>query len=109
MAELASVSPAGDKLSVDVVTADCWPIPFYLRRFASVGYPASPDRWRQDADVIVGTADDGERVAERGAFVPTSFGLRPGVVLWMYVREPLWQTLRAKWQADTAAAKRGPN
>jgi hypothetical protein len=98
--EIASVSPAGKKLSIDVVATDYWPLPFYLRHFSNVGYPTDPSRYR-DADVIIGTAEDGERLAGENAkvkYAVSQFGLRPGVLLWVYVKPELWEKLRAKWR-----------
>jgi predicted membrane-bound mannosyltransferase len=99
--EVASVSPRGDGLIVDVVTTDCWPVPFYLRKFPHVRYPRDVVDYWKAPDVVIGTADDGERLSGADAnpkYVPSSFGLRPAVVLWVYVREDLWDKLRAKWK-----------
>jgi hypothetical protein len=98
--EIASVSPLGSKISIDVVTADCWPVPFYLRGFSNVGYTTKLTDYRV-ADVIIGTAEDGERLSGENAnpkYFPSQFGLRPGVILTVYVREELWEKLRAKWR-----------
>jgi hypothetical protein len=93
MEEIAGI--AGRKVHVQVVTADCWPLPWYLRGFERVGFFQSPPE-RLEGDVIIGDEKVWDRLEEKG-YVPTSFGLRPGVVLWMYVREPLWEELRKKW------------
>jgi hypothetical protein len=103
MAEIARVSPQGEKTYVQVVTADCWPIPFYLRSFTNVGYWQTPPA-DLSGDVIVGTQDVWERLSAEGAkrkYHATSFGLRPGVVLWMYVEENLWDKLRALWETKS--------
>lgn len=98
--EIASVAPEGHKISIDVIARDYWPLPFYLRHFSNVGYPASPERYR-NADVIIGSAEDGERLSGDSAkikYVPSQFGLRPQVLLWVYVRQDLWEKLRDKWR-----------
>ena len=106
MEEIARVSPKGQKVYVQVVTADIWPLPFYLRAFPNTGYWQSPPA-ELNGDVIVGTEDVWERLNAEGAtrtYHASSFGLRPGVVLWMYVEEGLWERLRALWEARSSAA-----
>src|SRR5206468_12918718 len=83
MAEIAQVAPKGEKTYVQVVTADCWPIPFYLRSFTKVGYWQSPPA-ELNGDVIVGSQEVWDRLNIEGAtrkYRASSFGLRPGVVL----------------------------
>lgn len=99
MDELAAVSPAGKKMYIAVVTADCWPIPFYLRSFPNVGYWNSLDDKAIGADVIIGDGDVADRLTDEKAkphYVPSSFGLRPGVVLWTYVRQDLFDAMQKK-------------
>jgi len=96
IAELAAIAPSGDRLVVKVVTADCWPIPFYLRRYPNVGYWPAVPKDLGAPDVVIGNGDEGEQLSGEGAkpkYVASSFGLRPGVVLWIYVREDLWTKL----------------
>jgi predicted membrane-bound mannosyltransferase len=102
MREVAQVAPDGERTYVQVVTADMWPIPFYLRGFPKVGYwtEAPPEL---NGDVIIGTEEVWERLNAEGAtrkYQASSFGLRPGVVLWIYVEENLWQKLRELWQRN---------
>ena len=43
------------------------------------------------ADVVIGTDDIGQRLASPKAnprYTPHTFGLRPGVVLYAYIKEP---------------------
>jgi uncharacterized protein (TIGR03663 family) len=104
MAEIAQVAPKGEKTYIQVVTADCWPIPFYLRAFPNTGYWSEPPA-SLSGDVIIGTQDVWGRLNAEGAkrkYQATSFGLRPGVVLWMYVEESLWDKLRALWETKTS-------
>jgi uncharacterized protein (TIGR03663 family) len=96
MDEIATASADGQKVSIDVVTADCWPVPFYLRAFPNTGYPHNPEE-RRRADVIIGAAEDTEYLASSDMkYVASSFGLRPGVVLWIYVREALWEQMQRR-------------
>ncbi|HEY7119218.1 MAG TPA: flippase activity-associated protein Agl23 [Tepidisphaeraceae bacterium] len=103
MDEIARVGVQGRNVYVQVVTADCWPIPFYLRSFPRVGYWATPPE-KLDGDVIIGTQDVWERLNDPAAprkYQASSFGLRPGVVLWIYVEQSLWDRLRELWRAQS--------
>jgi hypothetical protein len=92
MDHLAAVSPKGRQILVQVVTPDCWPLPFYLRSYPNVGYWPSAPSDLGDADVVIGTDDIGDRLAGPNAnlrYPAKPFGLRPGVVLYVYVKESL--------------------
>lgn len=91
--EIAAVSPDGLNLIVQVITPEnFWPLPWYLRQFPRVGWwhemPENPD-----ADVIITSDFEKELDARlRGKYNRMSmFGIRPGVVLTVYVRDDLWQ------------------
>ena len=112
--EVAEVSPRGYGMIVKVITpTNYWPLPWYLRRFEEghVGYyhevPDNPD-----ADVIVTTPDCAEAIDARiheKYNTMCQYGLRPGVVMILYIREPLWEALVRKWSAPAApgAAEEG--
>jgi uncharacterized protein (TIGR03663 family) len=92
MDHVAAVSPKHKQMLVQVVTADCWPLPFYLRSYPNVGYWPSAPSDLGDADVVIGTDDVGERLAGATAkprYTAKAFGLRPGVILYVYVKEAL--------------------
>jgi uncharacterized protein (TIGR03663 family) len=96
MEQVASVAPRGHQLLVKVETPDYWPLPFYLRGFPNVGYWSAPTTEMKGADVVIGTDEVGERLCAPDAeprYVASSFGLRPGVVLWIYVKEELWKKI----------------
>jgi len=90
--QLAGSHPDGHNMVVKVIGPDYWPLPWYLRRFTRVGYweevPESPD-----APVIVTAArlqpavDD----ALQCDYSSSYYGLRPDVVLAVYVEEGLWE------------------
>jgi hypothetical protein len=106
MAEIARVSPEGERTYVQVVTGDMWPIPFYLRAFSKVGYWQDPPA-ELNGDVIIGTDEVWDRLNAEGAgrrYQASSFGLRPGVVLWIFVEDGLWQKLRELWQSRSPGA-----
>lgn len=99
---LAQVADEGHALAVHVITPEnYWPLPWYLRRFAAerVGYWQDADGWANDAAklappaVIVLTPDVQSQVdkhlrAEYNQQI--TFGLRPGVLMRVYVRADLW-------------------
>ena len=103
MERLALVSPEGHDMVIHVVTPEnFWPLPWYLRQFNQdhIGYWQDPAVWREKTRqspppaVILLTADVQPDVdaALRGAYNQQMiYGLRPGVLLSVYVRDDLWQ------------------
>ena len=76
-----------------VVTADCWPLPWYLRDFQNVWYYRnSQEIGQQRAYLIVGSADDAhlENILSEAWAPPQNFGLRRQVILSLYVEKKLW-------------------
>ena len=103
MDRLAAVSPEGRELVIHVVTPqNYWPLPWYLRQFDRdrIGFWQDPAVWRQETaglpapSVIMLTGEVDDAVA---AAFPTGynrqmlFGLRPGVLLSVWVRDDLWK------------------
>jgi len=79
-------------------------LPWYLRRFdqRNTGYWQDPAAWKRQSpalpvpDVLIVTPDARAAVDSglRAAYNRQSlYGLRPGVLLAVYVREELWQSL----------------
>ena len=103
MERLAQVSPQGHEMIVHVVTPEnYWPLPWYLRRFNRdhVGYWENARSWAEalargplPSVLIVGP----ELVPAVDATLPNEyqknmhFGLRPAVLVTLYVRNDLWQ------------------
>jgi predicted membrane-bound mannosyltransferase len=89
--EIAALHPDGRSMRIHFVTPDYWPMPYYLRKFDQIGYwsevPANPD-----APVMVVSADLQERLEPqlRDAYHAAFYGLRPDVLLLLYVRQDLW-------------------
>lgn len=103
MERLAQVSPEGHEMLIHIVTSEnYWPLPWYLRQFNRdhLGCWSEPAKWRTDTQglpppsVIMLTSEVQEAI---DAHLPAAYnqqanyGLRPGVVLKVYVREDLWQ------------------
>jgi uncharacterized protein (TIGR03663 family) len=91
--DLAKISPEGRNMHVEVVVpgSDYWPLPWYLRQFPRVGYREAPPR-NLDAPVIITSPALEEEVDERldGEYFREYFGLRPDVLLTVYIRQSLW-------------------
>jgi uncharacterized protein (TIGR03663 family) len=76
-----------------------WPLPWYLRRMTRVGYwshTAEAGRV-DDAPVIVASQDQAETVgaALGDRYVSEFYGLRPDVVLTVYIERALWERFLA--------------
>jgi hypothetical protein len=95
--DIAALHPDHYDMSIKVITNpyDTWPLPFYLRKFHRVGY------WQDAASagplpgtpVIVASLDQDEKIrpALMPGYRPEYYGLRPEVLLAVYIRQDLWQ------------------
>ncbi len=106
--EVAEVSPHGRDMIIKVITPDnYWPIPWYLRGFNQdhVGYyHGVPDDC--DASVIIASPEWTEQIEARteGAYNRNCvYGLRPRVLMVVWIRQPLWDALVEKWSAGPQA------
>lgn len=107
MERLAAVSPDGHAMTTHVVTPEnYWPLPWYLRHFQRdhVGYWQDVAAWVADTrrlpppSVIILTPDVQAQVDAhlRAAYNQQMiYGLQPGVLLSVYVREDLWEAFRS--------------
>jgi uncharacterized protein (TIGR03663 family) len=69
---------------IAVVAADPWPLPWYLRKYAQVGF-WQPGQETGSADFFISSTDVSGKLAERlKNFRPEYFGVRPNVlvILW---------------------------
>ncbi len=99
--DLAALHPDGRKMVVKVMApnADYWPIPWYLRKMENVGYwNALPAQL--DAPVIISSdAFEKELGLElKRGYQCNQIGLRPGVILSVYVDVELWKQFNATRQ-----------
>ncbi|HDT14398.1 MAG TPA: TIGR03663 family protein [Candidatus Aminicenantes bacterium] len=91
----AAASPEGRDLLIEVIAPpeETWPLPWSLRRFGRVGYWTTPDSAHRalppgQAPVVISSAAFAGEVAEALGedYVQTFYGLRPEVVLALFVR-----------------------
>ena len=88
---------------IDVVTPETyWPLPWYLRQFNvnHIGYWQDADQWSRDVrkcpppSVII-VSPEFQPIVDRQLPAVYNrqriYGLRPGVLMAVYVREDLWE------------------
>ena len=106
---LAAQHPDGSGMQVSVIAPphEQWPLPWYLRSMPHVGYWATPgDALALQAPVVVAsmhhTAALDDALGE--GYVSEFFGLRPEVLLALYIERGLWD----RFLAAVADAGPGP-
>ncbi|MBM4018652.1 MAG: TIGR03663 family protein [Planctomycetes bacterium] len=118
MERLARAAPHGRDMMIHVVTPEnYWPLPWYLRRFNQdhVGYWHDAAAWAADVQrlpppaVVILSPDVQPAVdaALKGQYNRQSiYGLRPAVLLSVYVRQDIWDAMLA--QQASLQDRRGP-
>jgi len=103
VAALARVAAQGPEVAITVAApgSDYWPLPWYLRGFAKVGWYSDLEA-APDADVFI--ASPRFRAALNAKLGQTHqtvglFGLRPGTFLQLFVRRELWRDYTERLQA----------
>jgi len=94
--ETAAFHPDHERMLIKVVCGpyETWPLPWYLRRYERVGYWSD---WRDvggfdDALLVIASQDQAEKIrpAIRDKFQSEYYGLRPDVLLTLFIRNDLW-------------------
>ncbi len=91
--DLSKVHPDGDRMVIQVIAPenDYWPLPWYLRRFENVGYyDALPGEPTAPVVITMPSFEAQLDAALGGTYVKEFRGLRPEVLLLLYVQQPLW-------------------
>jgi uncharacterized protein (TIGR03663 family) len=94
--DIARVAPDGRRLLIKVVCDpyELWPLPWSLRRFDRVGYWTDAVRagGGDEAGVVIASQVPAAKLDPllNGAYVSEYYGLRPEVLLTVYVRRDLW-------------------
>ncbi len=102
VADLGAVHPDAQRMRVAVIAGpyEQWPLPWYLRGMPQVGYwPAA-----HEAGALAGTpvivASQANAAAVESVigdrYVSEFYGLRPGVLLTLYIERPLWDRFLAR-------------
>jgi uncharacterized protein (TIGR03663 family) len=99
--DLAAVHPAGARMQVTVIAPayEQWPLPWYLRAMPHVGYWTEPgDPVALQAPVIVASMDNTAVLDSllEDRYVSEFFGLRPEVLLALYIERGLWDRFLAR-------------
>jgi hypothetical protein len=110
--ELADLHPDGARMEVSVIAPphEQWPLPWYLRAMLHVGYWTAPgDALPRQAPVVVASIDHADvldgALADR--YVSEFFGLRPEVLLALYIERDLWERYLARAALSGAAPECG--
>jgi uncharacterized protein (TIGR03663 family) len=100
---LAETHPLGSAVPVYVAAPNFWPLPWYLRGYANVGYwdEAPPDF---DAPIVIVSADDDPAALAQQDRVGMFYALRPDEMLVLSVERALWEAYLARHAS--AAARR---
>jgi predicted membrane-bound mannosyltransferase len=94
--DMSALHPDGAGMLVKVIAGpyEQWPLPWYLRRMTQVGYwsHAAEAGPLADAPVIVASQDQAETVGSAlgERYVQEFYGLRPDVMLTVYIERALW-------------------
>jgi uncharacterized protein (TIGR03663 family) len=94
--DLAAIHPDGKSMLVKVIASpyEQWPLPWYLRDLRRVGYwtePAEAGGFAGVPVVIAAQENAGKLEAALGdRFQAEFYGLRPGVLLTIYIDRALW-------------------
>ncbi len=109
---LAAIHTDRAAMLVEVVAGpeEQWPLPWYLRRMTRVGYwPTLEEPGRPaDAPVLIASEENAGRLDARlgDRYVSEFYGLRPGVLLTMFVEHGLWERFLST--TSSLAAPRTP-
>ena len=108
---LSALHADGAQMQVSVIAPphEQWPLPWYLRTMPDVGYWTAPgDPLALRAPVIVSSIEHTPALdrALGDRYVSELFGLRPDVLLALYVERALWDRFLAKTAANTATSLR---
>ena len=94
---LAASRPEGRRMLIKVVAGpyETWPMPWSFRAYTNVGYWPDADSAGDvgDAPVVVASADQAEKVGGilGSRYRSEYYGLRPGVLLSLFVRNDVWE------------------
>ncbi len=94
---LAALHPDGERMLIKVIASpyETWPLPWYLRRFARVGYwtDAAEAGGAGEAAVVISDTEQAARLEPlfKESFLSEYYGLRPNVFLVLHIRLDIWE------------------
>lgn len=98
--QLAAADPEGRNVAIQVVADNPWPLPWYLRRYARVGY------WERTpvelfAPIVIAAPPADAWIAELPGerYQASHYGLRPDVVLTVFCDRALYQRCSERMRA----------
>jgi len=97
--DIASRRPEGRNLLIKVIAGpyETWPLPWYLRAFGRVGYWTSAEQASEidRPPLIITSAEEAVKLeADLNTIYRSEFyGLRPGVLLALHVRDDIWDSV----------------
>ena len=100
--DLSSLHADGARMQVSVIASpyEQWPLPWYLRTMPNVGYwtPPPGDARAVQAPVIVSSIEHTPALdkALGDRYVAEFYGLRPDLLLALYIERGLWDRFLAK-------------
>lgn len=102
---LAAVHADGPRMQVSVIAPahEQWPLPWYLRTMTHVGYWTAPgDPLALQAPVIVSSMDHAAALDDAlgDRYISEFYGLRPEVLLTLYIERGLWDRFLAGVSAE---------
>ncbi len=106
--DLAAVHPDRRNMLVKVVAGpyEQWPLPWYLRGMKRVGYwPTAREAAPLDAAPVVVASQDNTSALDAALgdrYVPEFYGLRPGVLLTVYIERSLWERFLSRERGHAA-------
>jgi len=98
--EIAALHPDHERMTIGVVSdpGETWPLPWSLRRYARVGYWTDWKEWRaaagmEDAPIVIASRDQADQIRPliQGRYQSEYYGLRPDVLLMIFIRNDLWE------------------
>jgi len=106
---LAAAHPDGPRMLVSVIASphEQWPLPWYLRDMPHVGYWTAPaDALALQPPVVVASMDHAAVVdgVLGDRYVSEFFGLRPDVLLTLYIERKLWDRFLARAAGEATGA-----
>ncbi|MDR2429531.1 MAG: hypothetical protein LBD14_01290 [Puniceicoccales bacterium] len=108
LAERMAAVEEGFYARVFIAGSEYWPLPWYLRHWTAAHWVGVPPVGREeflDAPMVITDAVTDAEVASRlrGKYFMDFLGLRPGVLLYLRLREDLWQRIMAQPEGGEVA------